>query len=83
MCNYADAIEMKGIRRGLKRGLKQGRKEGKEEGIKEGRAEGLRALVCSLEEFIKDFEDLVKAVRKNKAYEDVSAEEIGKYFSLR
>ena len=40
MCNYADAIEMKGIRRGLKRGLKQGRKEGKEEGIKEGRAEG-------------------------------------------
>jgi len=45
-----------------------------------GIEKGLKALVQSLKEYIKDFDTLYKAVVKNEDYKDVSREEVMKYF---
>ena len=45
-----------------------------------GIEKGLKALVQSLKEYIKDFDTLYKAVVKNEDYKNVSREEVMKYF---
>ena len=44
-----------------------------------GIVKGLKALVQSLREYIKDFDSLYKAVTKNEDYKNVSREEVMKY----
>ena len=45
-----------------------------------GIEKGLKALVQSLREYIKDFDSLYKAVTKNEDYKNVSREEVMKYY---
>jgi hypothetical protein len=45
-----------------------------------GIEKGLKALVRSLKDYIKDFDSLYKAVTKNEDYKDVSREEVMKYY---
>ena len=45
-----------------------------------GIEKGLKALVLSLKEYIKDFDSLYKAIIKNEDYKDVSKEEVMKYY---
>jgi hypothetical protein len=45
-----------------------------------GIEKGLKALVRSLKDYIKDFDSLYKAVTRNEDYKDVSREEVMKYY---
>jgi hypothetical protein len=45
-----------------------------------GIEKGLKVLVRSLKDYIKDFDSLYKAVTKNEDYKDVSREEVMKYY---
>ena len=76
MCYYATAMENKGIEKGIERGIEQGIEQGIERGIEKG----LKALVQSLKEYIKDFDTLYMAITRNEDYEDVSKEEVMKYY---
>ena len=67
MCNYATAIENRGIEIGIERGM--------EKGIEKG----LKALVCSLKRYIRDFESLYSAVTENEDYRNVTKDEVRKY----
>ena len=49
-------------------------------GIEKGIEQGLKALVHSLKEYIKDFDTLYMAVTRNEDYKDVSKEEVMKYY---
>ena len=49
-------------------------------GIEEGIEKGLKALVCSLREYINDFETLYKAVIRNEDYSNVTREQVMKYY---
>lgn len=51
----------------------------KEEGRAEGRAEGLEALVVTLKQIFTENEDIFRMVTQNKAYRDLSREEVFKY----
>ncbi len=68
LCTYADAIENKGIAKGI------------EKGVTTEKERGLEALVKSLKIYIRDFEELYKAVIKNETYEKVSKDDVMKYF---
>ena len=46
-----------------------------------GLEKGLKALIQSLKEYIKDFESLYQAVIKNEDYASVSREDVMKYFN--
>ena len=48
--------------------------KGRTEGLAEGKMEGLKALINSLRPFIKDANELYKAVIANESYSDVSYE---------
>ena len=52
----------------------------KEDGRREGVKEGLKAFVCTLKDYIKDFDTLYKVVTKNESYKHVSREEVLKYY---
>lgn len=52
----------------------------KEEGRQEGRQEGLQALVNSLKKFITDINLLYKEVISNEGFEDVTLEQVKKYY---
>ena len=67
MCNYATAIENRGIEIGM------------EKGIEKGIERGLKALVCSLKRYIRDFESLYSAVTENEDYRNVTRDEVRKY----
>ena len=64
MCTYATAMENKGI----------------EKGIKKEYEDGLKALIDSLKDYIKDFETLFAAIQKNEHYKDATKEQVRKYF---
>ena len=53
---------------------------GREEGIKEGKTEGLKALVKSLKAYIKDFKQLYAAVVENVEYDDMTEDQVRKYY---
>jgi len=72
LCTYADAIENKGIAKGIEKGI--------EKGVTTEKERGLEALVKSLKIYIRDFEELYKAVIKNETYEKVSKDDVMKYF---
>ncbi len=55
------------------------KEEGRAEGRVEGRAEGLEALVFTLKQIFTDNEDIFRMVTQNKAYRDLSREEVFKY----
>ena len=57
------------------RGIEIGIEKGMEKGIERG----LKALVCSLKRYIRDFESLYSAVTENEDYRDVTREEVRKY----
>ena len=63
MCNYATAIENRGIEIGIEKGIEK----------------GLKALVCSLKRYIRDFESLYSAVTENEDYRNVTRDEVRKY----
>ena len=63
MCNYATAIENRGMEKGMEKGIEK----------------GLKALVRSLKKYIKDFDTLYSAVIENEDYKDVTREEVRKY----
>ena len=63
MCNYATAIENRGIEIGMEKGIEK----------------GLKALVCSLKRYIRDFESLYSAVTENEDYRNVTKDEVRKY----
>ena len=80
LCTYADAIENKGIAKGIEKGIKQGIEKGIKKGVTTEKERGLEALVKSLKIYIRDFEELYKAVIKNETYEKVSKDDVMKYF---
>ncbi|WP_177174882.1 hypothetical protein [Butyrivibrio fibrisolvens] len=45
-----------------------------------GVEKGLRALVNSLKDYIKDFDALYEAIIKNEDYANVSKEQVRKYY---
>ena len=49
-------------------------------GLEQGREEGVRALVNSLKEYIKDFDSLYNAVIRNEEYKNVTRDEVMKYY---
>ena len=81
---YTEGIREEGREEGLREGLSRGREEGlsrgREEGLSKGREEGLKALVCSLKDFLPDFESVYKAVVRNKEYAHIPREQVRKYF---
>jgi hypothetical protein len=60
------------------------RQEEYEEGLKAGQASGvqtgLAALVNSLKKFLPDFSSVYQAIIANKGYEDVTEEEVRKFY---
>ena len=52
----------------------------REEGREEGLDLGLKALVCSLKDFLPDFEAVYHAIIKNKEYSNISIEQVKKYY---
>ncbi len=56
------------------------KRKSEKEGRREGKEEGLEALVQSLKEYLPDFNQLYAAVIKNKAYADVTENQVRKYF---
>ncbi len=56
------------------------KRKSEKEGRREGKEEGLEALVQSLKEYIPDFNQLYAAIIKNKAYADVTENQVRKYF---
>lgn len=46
----------------------------------EGRIEGLKALVHTLEELLPDFSSVYETITKNEEYQDVSVEQVKKYY---
>lgn len=72
----------------IKEMLEEGREEGREVGRAEGRVEGmaqglefgLKGLVNTIKVFCNDFELLYNAVIKNEGYENITREQVMKYY---
>ncbi len=55
-------------------------RKGRAEGLIEGRAEGLKSLIDTLKEYCPDFYTLYQKVVANKAYADVTEDDVKKYY---
>ena len=64
---------MKGIEKGIEQGIEKGRLE--------ERTEGLRSMVETVKSLVgDDFKKVCEIIKKNKLYENVSEEEIKKFW---
>ncbi|MBR1693672.1 MAG: Rpn family recombination-promoting nuclease/putative transposase [Lachnospiraceae bacterium] len=76
MCEVLDRIEA----RGRSAGLEEGRKEGHRKGLEEGQKEGLSAMITALKAFLVTPEEIWNVVIKNEPYQNVTLQQVKKYF---
>ena len=73
MCNLGEGLLERGIEEGIEQGIERGRLE--------ERTEGLRSMVETVKSLVgDDFKKVCEIIKKNKLYENVSEEEIRKFW---
>ena len=75
MCNLGEGLLERGIEEGIEKGIEQGIEKGR----LEERTEGLRSMVETVKSLVGDGFKKV-CIKKNKLYENVSEEEIKKFW---
>ena len=77
MCNLGEGLLERGIEEGIEKGIEQGIEKGR----LEERTEGLRSMVETVKSLVgDDFKKVCEIIKKNKLYENVSEEEIRKFW---
>lgn len=77
MCNLGEGLLERGIEEGIEKGIEQGIERGR----LEERTEGLRSMVETVKSLVgDDFKKVCEIIKKNKLYENVSEEEIKKFW---
>ena len=77
MCNLGEGLLERGIEEGIEKGIEQGIEKGR----LEERTEGLRSMVETVKSLVgDDFKKVCEIIKKNKLYENVSEEEIKKFW---
>ena len=73
MCNLGEGLLERGIEEGIEQGIEKGRLE--------ERTEGLRSMVETVKSLVgDDFDKVCEIIRNNKIYENISEEEIKKFW---
>ncbi len=76
-----EAMRLDSYREGEEKGIEKGIEQGIEKGRLEERTEGLRSMVETVKSLVgDDFKKVCEIIKKNKLYENVSEEEIKKFW---